>query len=265
MPHNTLKIVSWNINSIRLRIDMVIDFLQHHQPHIICFQEIKCETDLFPYLAFTQAGYDYHYVCGQKSYNGVAIISKIPLGDIDTTPITGINDGSRFISGRLGNGVILKNYYIPAGGDIPSEVDNVKFKHKMDFVRTLCQTANPDEQQIILGDFNIAPYEHDVWSHKQLLTVVSHTPQEVTLLNDFKQAGNFCDIARHFHSDNEKLYSWWSYRAKDWQASNRGRRLDHIWCSHALTQAIESFTIHCDYRGYTQPSDHVPIQIEYCL
>jgi exodeoxyribonuclease III len=263
MSITNLKIVSWNINSIRLRIEMVVGFLQNHQPDIVCFQEIKCEENLFPYAYCHQAGYEYHYVSGQKSYNGVAIISKTPLSDIDITPVTSDTDGSRFISARLANGVILKNYYIPAGGDIPNESDNIKFKHKMDFVRSLITTANPQQPQIILGDFNIAPYEHDVWSHKQLLDVVSHTPQEVSALNDFKQAGDFCDIARHFHSDTEKLYSWWSYRAKDWQASNRGRRLDHIWCSRPLVESIKSFTIYKEYRGYEQPSDHVPIAIEY--
>jgi exodeoxyribonuclease-3 len=260
---DTIHIVSWNINSIRLRIQMVIGFLQEHQPDIICFQEIKCEENHFPYAYFHQAGYPYHYVLGQKSYNGVAIISKIPLNNIDITPVTGTDDGARFIAAHLPNGVVLKNYYIPAGGDIPNEAENIKFKHKMNFVRTLCQTVTPNQSQIILGDFNIAPYEHDVWSHKQLLDVVSHTPTEVTALNDFKHAGDFCDIARHFHSETEKLYSWWSYRAKDWQASNRGRRLDHIWCSHNLVPNIHSFHIYKNYRGYEQPSDHVPIGIVY--
>jgi exodeoxyribonuclease-3 len=260
-----IKIVSWNINSIRLRIQMVVGFLHKHQPDIVCFQEIKCEDSVFPYAYFHQAGYAYQYVFGQKSYNGVAIISKIPLKNINMSLITGDTDGSRFISAELPNGVLLKNYYIPAGGDVPCEINNIKFKHKMTFVRTLCDIVNAQHPQIILGDFNIAPLEHDVWSHKQLLDVVSHTPQEVSLLNNFKQAGAFCDIARHFHSETEKLYSWWSYRAKDWEASNRGRRLDHIWCSQFLTDNIKEFHIYKDYRGYEKPSDHVPIAIEYVL
>ena len=261
----SIKIVSWNINSVRLRIQMLIGFLQQHQPDIVCLQEIKCEENVFPYAYCHQAGYTHHYVFGQKSYNGVALISKIPLKNITMLPVTGDMDGARFISAELPNGVILKNYYIPAGGDIPSETDNIKFKHKMMFVRNLCDTVQPQQPQIILGDFNIAPFEHDVWSHKQLLDVVSHTPQEVDLLNNFKQAGGFCDIARHIYGENEKLYSWWSYRAKDWEASNRGRRLDHIWCSNFLKESIQSFHIYKEYRGYEKPSDHVPIAIEYVL
>ena len=263
--NKTLKIVSWNINSVRLRINMVLDFLQLHQADILCLQEIKCETDLFPYDAFKQAGYENCYVIGQKSYNGVAIISKIPLTHINIANVTGDQDGARFISANLPSGVVLKNYYIPAGGDIADETENVKFKHKMDFVRSLCDTATPNIPQIILGDFNIAPYEHDVWSHKQLLKVVSHTPQEVYLLNNFKQAGDFCDIARHFHDASQKVYSWWSYRSKDWQKSNRGRRLDHIWCSNSLKDSIKNFDIYQDYRNHERPSDHVPIAIEYAL
>lgn len=258
-----IKIVSWNINSIRLRIQMVVGFLQKHQPDIVCLQEIKCDDNVFPYAYCHQSGYAYQYVFGQKSYNGVAIISKIPLKNITMSMVTGDGDGSRFISAELPNGVVLKNYYIPAGGDIPNELENIKFKHKMTFVRTLCDTVIAQQPQIILGDFNIAPYEHDVWSHKQLLDVVSHTPQEVTLLNNLKQLGEFCDIARHFYGDTEKLYSWWSYRAKDWEISNRGRRLDHIWCSQFLKDSVTAFYIYKEYRGYEKPSDHVPIAIDY--
>jgi len=260
-----LKIVSWNINSVRLRILMVLDFIANYQPDIVCLQEIKCETHLFPFDAFKSAGYAYCYVSGQKSYNGVAIIAKKPLKNIDIQNVTGSEDGARFISATLDNDVILKNYYIPAGGDIADELENIKFKHKMNFVRTLRDTVNPKEKQIILGDFNIAPYEHDVWSHKQLLKVVSHTPQEVDVLNAFKKAGNFCDIARHFHEDSEKVYSWWSYRNKDWKKSNRGRRLDHIWCSDALINDVKAFHIFKEYRDYEKPSDHVPIAAEYVV
>lgn len=263
--NKSLKICSWNINSVRLRINMVVDFLKIYQPDILCLQEIKCEERFFPYQFFEHIGYKYNYVLGQKSYNGVAIISKIPLKNIDTSLITGDQDGARFIGAELPNGVILRNYYIPAGGDIPCETENPKFKHKMDFIRQLCNTFNGKNEQIILGDFNIAPYEHDVWSHKQLLDVVSHTQQEVDLLMQLKQAGDFCDIARHFHNKTEKLYSWWSYRAKDWEKSNRGRRLDHIWCSNSLISQINSFHIYKEYRSLTQPSDHVPIAIEYIL
>lgn len=259
----TLKITSWNINSVRLRINMVCDFLYNFNCDILCLQEIKCEEHLFPYQAFHQAGYEYCYVSGQKSYNGVAIVSKLPLDNITIEPVTDHRDGARFIAATLPNGTILKNYYIPAGGDIACEIENDKFKHKMDFVRTLTQTAMPEKSQIVVGDFNIAPFEHDVWLHKQLLKVVSHTPQEVEALNAFKQAGNFCDIARHFHNQDEKLYSWWSYRARDWKASNRGRRLDHIWCSEPLKNTISDFVISQDYRGYEKPSDHVPISVTY--
>jgi exodeoxyribonuclease-3 len=118
---------------------------------------------------------------------------------------------------------------------------------------------------IILGDFNIAPLEHDVWSHKQLLNVVSHTPAEVERLDALKDSLGWCDLGRHFIKPEEKLYSWWSYRNRDWRKSNRGRRLDHIWVTPGLTPALKSFAIHQDARDWDSPSDHVPVMVDMAL
>ena len=112
---------------------------------------------------------------------------------------------------------------------------------------------------VLVGDLNVAPLENDVWNHKQLLKIVSHTPVETRLLGDVRAAFDWTDMTRHFVPDTEKLYSWWSYRAADWQASDRGRRLDHIWTSQALKGHVTHHAIHREARGWTQPSDHVPV------
>lgn len=261
---NFIKISSWNINSVRLRLKMVKHFLQAENPTLLCLQETKTEDAFFPTEVFHDLGYPYLSIFGEKSYNGVSIISKIPFKNEIKQEIIPLG-GMRYNCVTLYDKIILKNFYIPAGGDEADEEINPKFKHKMDFLRYLRDyyTKNPPKNEILVGDFNIAPHENDVWSHKQLLSVVSHTPQEVALLEEFRLAGNFCDIARHLNPETLKLYSWWSYRAKDWAASNRGRRLDHIWCSSDLTDTIHSYHIARHYRGFERPSDHVPVSVVF--
>jgi exodeoxyribonuclease III len=118
---------------------------------------------------------------------------------------------------------------------------------------------------IAVGDLNIAPLENDVWSHKQLLTVVSHTPVEVERLGRLQQAGDFVDAVRHFVPEDQKLYTWWSYRNRDWAASDRGRRLDHIWVTPELVGALKSQRIYRETRDWDRTSDHVPVMVEFDL
>ena len=120
-------------------------------------------------------------------------------------------------------------------------------------------------QTVVVGDLNIAPLEHDVWSHKALLKVVSHTPIEVEKLNAFFKAGDWVDALRHFIPENEKLYTWWSYRAADWMTSDRGRRLDHILVSHNLKSNLKNMELLKEARGWQRPSDHIPVTIELSL
>ena len=262
-----LKITSWNINSVRLRQDLVCEYLHHDMPDILCLQETKTEDMFFPHDVFKNMGYHHIIICGQKSYNGMAILSKTPLILKDNSQcefLTGNN--TRHLSVYIAEkNILLRNFYIPAGGDDADEEINPKFKHKMDFLRYLQQTLypKPATAEIIVGDFNIAPHEHDVWSHKQLLKVVSHTPQETDMLNSIKESGAFCDIFRDLSNDTDKIYSWWSYRGKDWQKSNRGRRLDHIWCTSDLKHSVKEFKIFPDFRGKDKPSDHVPVRVTF--
>jgi len=156
---------------------------------------------------------------------------------------------------------------VPAGGDIPNPDENPKFAHKLQFLDEMAswwkEQAKHPAPKIVLGDMNIAPLEHDVWSHKQLLDVVSHTPIEVEKLKKMQAAHDFIDAVRHFVPEDEKLYSWWSYRARDWDASDKGRRLDHIWVTKDLKKKLKSAEILRTARGWQpKPSDHVPVIIQ---
>lgn len=258
-----MKIVTWNINSIRLRISLLEKLIVAHQPDIICLQEIKVEDLLFPQETLSAFGYKYLYYSGQKSYHGVALLSKIPA---DSSFVLGFyNEDKRHIAVKIKD-IEIHNFYIPAGGDIPDISENPKFKHKLEYI-DLAQnwfTTNRSKQDkiIILGDLNIAPHEHDVWSSKQLKKVVSHTDIEREKLISFQKSLDFIDSARHFTPMDEKLYTWWSYRNQDWLKSDRGRRLDHIWVSANLKSRMKSINSLKDARSWTQPSDHVPYILE---
>lgn len=267
-----LSVASWNINSVRLRQNQVASFLQEYQPDILALQETKTPDEHFPKQTFESIGYTHCIFNGIKSYNGVCFISKIPLSA--AVIHTRVNqDDCRHIEVQCHlEGVApitLHNLYIPAGGDEPDPEINPKFDHKLKFVDEMTSffpTYHQENDHVIaLGDFNIAPYENDVWSHKQLLKIVSHTPIEVEKLNAMRDAFDWIDVARHFVSENEKLYSWWSYRARDWKKSNRGRRLDHIWVSPSLKKSLSNFQVLPDMRSIEKPSDHVPIITDLTL
>jgi exodeoxyribonuclease-3 len=263
-----MKIATWNINSVRLRIDLVRRFLAEQGPDVLCLQEIKCRDDQFPAGALREAGYPHQAVSGQAGYHGVAIVARAPLADIETLRFAE-KDDARHVGVTLAGGVRLHNFYVPAGGDEPDPETNEKFAHKLAFMRDLARWSEEGAARgktVLVGDLNIAPREHDVWSHKQLLNVVSHTPAEVELMDAAIAAGAWTDIAREIHPEPEKLYTWWSYRAADWRASNRGRRLDHLWVSPALRKSAlakgpDGFRIHAECRGWERPSDHVPVTV----
>ena len=266
-----MKIATWNINSVRLRLDHVLRFLKEEQPDVLCLQEIKCATDQFPAKALKAAGYVHQAVAGQPGYHGVAIVSRLPLKDEEANGYCG-KDDRRHIAATLPGGVRLHNFYVPAGGDVPDPDENEKFAHKLNFLRELATTFSKEAKRkdVLVGDLNVAPREHDVWSHKQLLDVVSHTPVEVDLLNAAITSGRWIDVAREAVPEPEKLYTWWSYRAADWRASNRGRRLDHIWVTPALEKAAlldgrRAFAIRDDCRGWERPSDHAPVVLTLAM
>ena len=262
----TVKIATWNINSVRLRAPLLARFLKEHQPDAIALQETKDENGLFPRAAFTKLGYAHQAINGQKGYHGVAVLSKMPFKKTAVEEFC--REGhARHIAVTFANGVELHDFYVPAGADIPDPAKNEKFAHKLDFLRRMqsvfaARKGKRDHPMILVGDLNVAPLEHDVWSHKQLLNVVSHTPVETNLLGEAKAAFDWTDVTREFVPHDQKSYSWWSYRAADWEDSNRGRRLDHIWISQALKGGLKSQQIVTKMRGWRKASDHVPVIAE---
>ena len=263
-----LTLTTWNINSVRLRIDLVAKFIKSVRPDVLCLQETKCIDDASPLKRFKRLGYEHVALNGQKGYHGVAIVSKIPFESSNVQTFCGKVD-SRHISvafgqkAQIAEPLVVHNFYVPAGGDIPDPALNPKFEHKLSFLDEMrdCQPLHPkaNDRHILVGDLNVAPHEHDVWSHKQLQKIVSHTPIECEKLLGVQAHGNWIDVARQRVPMSEKVYTWWSYRSADWSAANKGRRLDHIWVSQALGDSVRDFRITKDARGWERPSDHVPV------
>jgi exodeoxyribonuclease III len=263
-----LKVTTWNINSVRLRIDLVAKFIKAERPDVLCLQETKCPDEKFPLKRLKRLGYEHVALNGQKGYHGVSILSRLPFEAHSFESFCGKVD-CRHITATLGeraglrDPITLHNFYVPAGGDLPDPELNPKFAHKLAFLDEMraCAKVRCENgaRAILVGDLNVAPREHDVWSHKQMLRVVSHTPVEVEKLTAACTAGNWVDIMRVLTPEPEKLYTWWSYRAADWQAANRGRRLDHIWVSPQLADRVAGIAIEKSARGWARPSDHVPV------
>ena len=263
----SLTIATWNINSVRLRIDSVLRYLAEQGPDVLCLQETKCPDAEFPAGPLAKAGYGHAIWRGMKGYNGVAILSRRPLKEAGRLTFCGKED-ARHIAAEIedeGGPVILHNLYIPAGGDIPDREQNVKFGHKLDFLAELEDWAlrlkTENRRAVLVGDLNIAPLVSDVWSHKQLLGVVSHTPVETEALTRIIEVGGWTDAIRHLVPEPERFYTWWSYRSSDWAAANKGRRLDHIWVGEDLKARISAHNLTRDARGWERPSDHVPLAL----
>jgi exodeoxyribonuclease-3 len=262
----SLRIATWNINSVRLRIGIVGKLARDQKVDVLCLQETKVADASFPHKAIRKLGFEHVAINGQKGYHGVAILSRVPFDKVGAQAFCKKGD-ARHLSVKLLGGVELHNFYVPAGGDIPDPKINPKYAHKLQFLDEMTSyfegmKGKRSTPRVIVGDLNVAPYEHDVWSHKQLLNVVSHTPPETTRMAAAYAAHDWIDVTRSFVPMAEKAYSWWSYRNQDWKKSDRGRRLDHIWVSPALKGAVTRHAILRDARDWKRPSDHVPVVAE---
>jgi len=259
-----LSLVSWNVNSVRLRLPQIEQFLKTTDVDVICMQEIKCQNHEFPQEAFEALGFPHILVTGQKGWHGVALASKIPFETLPSPDFCRRGE-ARAQAIKIGNTEIW-NFYIPAGGDLPDRDANDKFDHKLTFYERLTEALrqrDPLSPLLLCGDLNIAPGEFDVWSHRQMLKVVSHTPAELETFEGLMKAGAFHDPFRVTYPNPQKIFSWWSYRAADFRSSNRGLRLDHILLNPGLMKAITgeiTARIHDDVREWERPSDHAPIQ-----
>jgi len=260
-PRGAIRIATWNINSVRLRIGLLQRLATETDADVICLQETKATNDVFPAEAIAAMGYPHQHFQGDKGYNGVAILSRLAL-DARGRRLWAGKEDSRHVEATLPSGIELHCVYVPAGGDVPDPARNEKFAHKLAFLdemRGWLTGVETDRKAILVGDLNIAPLETDVWSHKQLLRVVSHTPVETARFEEVRAAGQWVDAVRHFVPPEHKLFTWWSYRAADWAAADKGRRLDHIWVTPHLAGRLHSAEVIREARGWRRPSDHVPV------
>jgi len=263
-----LTVTTWNINSVRLRIDLVAKFIKAVRPDVLCLQETKCPDDRFPFKRLKRLGYEHVALNGQKGYHGVAVLSRLPFDSFATQDYCGKTD-CRNVCAVLGeraglrDPVTVHNFYVPAGGDIPDPAVNPKFAHKLAFLDEMRERPSlrpgARERAILVGDLNVAPLEHDVWSHKQMSRIVSHTPIECEKLIGVQQSGAWVDAMRMRVPEPTKLYTWWSYRSPDWETADKGRRLDHIWVAPALADRVADLQVRKGLRGSLRPSDHVPV------
>ncbi|HKQ54575.1 MAG TPA: exodeoxyribonuclease III [Methyloceanibacter sp.] len=267
------RLATWNINSVRLRLDLVRRFVKAHQPDVLCLQEIKCIEESFPARELGKLGFPHIAVAGQKGYHGVATLSRLPFTLDERRDICGRGHARHVaiaIDGAGRTPIVLHNVYVPAGGDIPDPALNHRFRHKLDFLEALAawfeaMDGKRNARMILVGDLNVAPLPTDVWSHRQLLKVVSHTPAEVERLERVQASRGWIDVMRRHVPAEEKLFTWWSYRNRDWRASNRGRRLDHMWTTPSLDGATQSMTVLDKARDWKRTSDHVPVIADFSI
>jgi exodeoxyribonuclease-3 len=260
-----LRLCTWNVNSVRLRAEQVARFVAEQAPDVVCLQEIKCREGEFPRETFVEMGLPHLRIAGQKGWHGVAIASRLPIGD--APPLQVCREGHARCVGGTVAGVEVHNFYIPAGGDLPDRALNPKFDHKLDFYEKLTaelSRRDPKAPLALVGDLNVAPGEFDVWNHRYMSKVVSHTPVEVEAMEALKASLDFADLPRAHVPEPEKLASWWSYRAADFRQSSRGLLLDHILVTQPLAGGAAS-RIHDDVRAWERPSDHAPVTADLVL
>ena len=260
----SLRIATWNVNSLRQRLDHLDRLIESKAPDLLLLQETKLEDSIFPEDFFSERGYRHQVFAGQKSYNGVAILSRLPFEDQESR-IWCERDDKRHCSVRLRQGVEVHNFYVPSGGDKPDPVGNDKFAHKLQFLDEMAAWAKSearDKPILIAGDFNVAPLEFDVWNHKRLLRSVGHSPVESDRIAILIEAGGFTDIGRHFVPMPQPLYTWWGYRFAQAYAKDYGWRLDHAWATESLGPRLKAHEVFRETRTWEKPSDHVPVIID---
>lgn len=259
-----LRLCSWNINSVRLRLPLLQRLVQEAAPDVICLQETKCPDPLFPAVDCAAFGYPHQALAGMKGYNGVAILSRHPLQEIRVHDWGGKQD-CRHISARVA-GLTVHSLYIPAGGDEPDPAVNPKFAYKLGYLSAVAEGLralhSPEDPAVLMGDFNVAPLPSDVWNHRRMLRIITHTPVEVDHLHRLQASSGWVDAAREFIPPDTRISTWWSYRAADWRAADKGRRLDHIWVTPVLKSRLAGYQVLSDGRDWAPPSDHAPVLLD---
>jgi len=255
-----MKIATWNINSINARLPLLTKWLTESPVDVLCLQETKCVDENFPYQEMKDLGYHVTFY-GQKSYNGVAILSKDEITDVQKNfPGEDGDDFPKRLIAATINGVRIVNTYIPNGTEIWTD----KFTFKLDWLQRLRhyfdETAGHDDNVLLCGDFNVAPGELDVWSVPAWTGKLHFSKPERAAIHHVKQWG-FVDVFRQMNGDL-KEYSWWNYREFSFP-KNHGLRIDHIWTSPALAERCMGCWIDREPRKWERPSDHTPVVAEF--
>ena len=256
-----MKIVSWNVNSVRARTSNILDYINLETPEIIFFQEIKTEDINFPKNEFKKLGYD-SYIFGQKSYNGVAFISKTKIDNIKLDFIKDDLKQSRIISGDIKvnkKKIKLINIYVPNGNPINTDKYEYKIRWLSKFLISIKKTLLKEKNIIIAGDFNIIPEEIDVHNHESYSNDALFKIEIRKIFRELLNYG-FKDVYRLINKTKQE-YTFWDYMAGSWQ-KNYGLRIDHFLASDNLLENIKSVKINKKPRSKTKPSDHTPIEIE---
>lgn len=256
-----MKIASWNVNSLRVRLGQVLDWLRTHGPDVLGLQETKLQDGNFPVEAFTELGYHAAF-SGQKAYNGVALLSRTPLADV-FRDIPGLEDPQRRIIGATVQGIRIVNLYVPNGEAVTSE----KYAYKLDWLGHVTahvgREAARHPRLVVLGDFNVAPEPIDVHDPAAWSGRVLFSEPERTALQALLRAGDLCDIYRHRNPD-EPGHTWWDYRTNAFRRG-LGLRIDHILASPALCERCLDCVIDLEPRRAERPSDHAPIMADFGL
>ena len=261
-----MRIATWNVNSVRTRLEQVLAWLETVEPDLLCLQETKVDDPLFPVAAFEAAGWNVQ-IHGQKSYNGVALLSPEPVEDVrfgflgelpNDADADQLGQQKRVIS-ALVEGVRVVNLYVPNG----SSLDSDKYPYKLTWLACLARYLNAQSERgeplCVVGDFNIAPENRDMHDPERLTGGVMATAAEREALKT-ALAGRLADVFRVFEPDAGH-WSWWDYRTGAWDR-DRGWRIDHIYLCEELMSLARSCTIHKNVRGNSQPSDHAPVSVE---
>ena len=256
-----MKVATWNINSINIRLEQLLRWCETNQPDVVCLQETKCVDEKFPFTEINNAGYEVAFV-GEKSYNGVAILSKHEINDIQKNFADDALEAPKRLIAATVKGVRIVNTYIPNGTELWTD----KFTFKLDWLQRLRrffdENYDPSEYVLLCGDFNVAPDERDVWNVGFWEGKLHFSKPERAAIHHVKQWG-FVDVFRQINGD-EKKFSWWNYREGAF-FKNQGLRIDHIWTSKPLAEKCVGCWIDRKPRGAQRPSDHAPVVAEFKL
>ncbi|MFW2390066.1 MAG: exodeoxyribonuclease III [Polyangiales bacterium] len=255
-----MKVATWNVNSIRARRQHVVDWLDAAQPDVLCLQELKVTEGDFPYDAIRESGYE-AAVFGQKTYNGVAILSRTPLSNVVTDLGDDVEDPQARLISAEADGLTILSAYFPNGGEVGSD----KFEYKLRWIARLGETlakrfdAGADHVALC-GDFNVAPFDDDIGRPSEWKSSVLACDAVREALSELASFG-LEDVFRPFHPQGG-VFSWWDYRGRGFERGN-GLRIDHIYCTPMLARRTIGAVVDRDERGRKSPSDHAPVVVEF--